>query len=466
MADTGFRAGALVLYGITGDLAEKMLLPALYRMAEQGFLDEPVVGVTRGDWTPERLRGHAYDAISAAGPVDEEVFAGFADLLRIASVDYDDSATYARITEQVPGVDHLAHYLAIPPSFFATVARGLAEAGLNTDARFIVEKPFGQDLASARALQAELTRYFPEERIRRVDHFLGKDVIEDLLVFRCANPIMNAVLDRTHVRSVQITMAEDFDVAGRGSFYDAVGALRDVVQNHLLQMLAYFIMEAPRSGDARDVLDEKARALRAVRAVAPEDCVRGQYDGYLETEGVAPDSTTETYAALRAYVDTERWSGVPFTIRVGKNMAARSLELIVELDKPLARLYHAQGAEIAAPNLIRFRLDPRSGVTFDLLAKRAGSGTGVERAAARLDFTCLSGDNVRAYVRILSDAITGDPRRFSRMDVVEECWRILEPVLASAARPLAYRPGGWGPAEADALVTDHRWFPLENAPTG
>ncbi|GAA2723090.1 glucose-6-phosphate dehydrogenase [Actinocorallia aurantiaca] len=462
MTDTESRAEALVLYGITGDLARRMLLPALYRMVEQDVLDEPVIGVTRGDWTPERLHRHAHESIAAAGPVDEEVFSRLADLLKVASVDYDDSTTYARIVEQAPGSEHFAHYLAIPPAFFVSVAKGLAEAGLNENARFIVEKPFGHDLASARALQTELTRYFPEERIRRVDHFLGKDAVENLLVFRFANPIMNAVLDRAHVRGVQITMAEDLDVADRGSFYDSVGALRDVVQNHLFQVLAYFIMEAPRSGGTQDVLDEKARTLRAVRAVAPEDYVRGQYAGYRETEGVAPDSTTETYAALRVHVDTERWSSVPFSIRAGKNLAAHSLELIVELDRPPARLYRARGAEDPAPNLIRFRLNPRPGVTLDLLAEQAGTGVG--RVSARLDLSPLSGEDVHAYVRILSGAITGDPRHFARMDVVEEFWRIVDGILAPATAPLPYRPGTWGPAEADALATGGRWLPLENAP--
>lgn len=439
----------LVLFGITGDLARKSLLPALYRLVQDGRLTEPIVGVVRGDWTLDKVRQRAREAVSARMPLDEEVFARFSDLLRVATVDYAKAETFQSIAEQANGP--LAHYLAVPPSLFATVAQNLAAAGLNQDARLVVEKPFGHDLASARALQAELTRYFPEERLRRVDHFLGKDVIEDLLVFRFANTLMSATLCSAHVRAVQITMAEDFDVADRGSFYDAVGALQDVVQNHLLQTLAFLIMEAPASDDPVATLDAKATALKAVRAVRQADYVRGQYAGYLDVQGVKPDSITETYSALRLYVDNGRWSGVPFTIRAGKSLPTKSLEIVVEL-------HPARGVPA---NLVRFRLDPDPGVTFDLLAKSAGTA-GTDQVAAKVDFTCLSGDDVRAYMHILGDAVSGDPRRFSRMDIVEECWRIVGDILTPTGEPISYPPGTWGPAEADRLTLDNRWYPLEN----
>ncbi|MFC4502494.1 MULTISPECIES: glucose-6-phosphate dehydrogenase [Streptomyces] len=459
---TAPRAGALVLFGITGDLARKMLLPALYQLARRGALTEPVVGVTRGGWTLDRLRRHAHDAVAAQGPVDEDAFTRFSGLLRLATIDYDDPGSFRSIAEQTAGCGHLAHYLAIPPVLYARAATCLAGAGLNENARLVVEKPFGHDLVSARELQSELTKYFPEERLRRVDHFLGKDVVEDLLTFRFANTLMRAVLDRHHVRSVQVTMAEDFDVADRGGFYDAVGCLRDVVQNHLLQTLAYFVMEAPRSGSAADTLTERARALKAVRTVRPEDYVRGRYAGYLDTEGVKPDSTTETYAALRTYVDTDRWSGVPFTIRAGKDMETTSTEIVVELDRPVPGHHHTQGAQTAGPNLVRFRLMPRSGVTFSLLAQHGGDGTLLDEVTVTTDFTRLTGSDTSAYEHILEDSLTGDPRRFCRMDMVEECWRIVGGLLTSEGKPVVYRPGSWGPAEADRLVTDERWFPLEN----
>ncbi|MFI6818260.1 glucose-6-phosphate dehydrogenase [Nonomuraea sp. NPDC050328] len=444
-------AGALVLFGVTGDLARKSLLPALYRLVADERLSVPVVGVVRGDWTPEKVRRRAREAISAHGRLDEEVFARFAELLRVAHVDYAEPDSFADIAEQTEGLGFLAHYLAVPPALFATVAANLAHVGLNDHARLVVEKPFGHDLASARALQAELTRSFPEERLRRVDHFLGKDVIEDLLVFRFANTLLSATLARPHVRSVQITMAEDFDVGERGSFYDEVGALQDVVQNHLLQTLAFLVMERPEGEEPEAMLAAKAAALKAVRAVPAGDYVRGQYAGYLDVAGVEPGSVTETYAALRLYVGTDRWDGVPFTIRAGKAMAATTLEIVVEL----------RPADAADPNLVRFRLSPDPGVTFDLLAKSARRAE-PDHVAARVDFTCLSGDDVRAYERVLADAVSGDPRRFARMDQVEECWRIVADLLDPAGEPVVYRPGGWGPEEADRLTLDGHWFPLEN----
>ncbi|MFK0110699.1 glucose-6-phosphate dehydrogenase [Streptomyces sp. NPDC091217] len=458
------RADALTLFGITGDLAKKMLLPALYDLTRQGFLDIPVIGVGRSDWDDERLRRHAHDVLSASEvPLDEGAFDKFAARLSYARVDYDDLATFTALAGRVRSLGFLTHYVALPPATYSVIAQRLAEAGLADDARLVVEKPFGYDLRSARALQSRLTEHFPEERLRRVDHFLGKDVIENLLTSRFANTAIDAMMDRRSVRSVQITMAEDFDVADRGGFYDATGCLRDVVQNHLLQMLAYLVMDAPRTGTAADVLEERIRALRAVRTVQPEDYVRGQYAGYLDVQGVAPGSTTETYCALRTWVDLDRWSGVPFSIRAGKAMAATAIEIIIELDRPVAGYYHTARTQQAPPNVLRFRISPRAGVTLDLLAQNEAEATEVNQVSATVDFAHLTGSNSVAYTHILADAITGDPRRFTTMDMAEELWRIVGQVLDLPGATHRYDFGSWGPAEADRLATDGRWLPLEQA---
>ncbi len=460
MADTANdvgRADALVLFGITGDLAQKMVLPALYGLVSQGFGLCRIVGTTRGEWSLERLRDHVRAAVSAHRHVDEVTLAELLGLLRVVQVDYDDPASFRNIARETEGCHTLVHYLAIPPVSYAGAARSLAEAGLNEGARLVVEKPFGHDLASARALEAELTRYFPEESLRRVDHYLGKESIENLLTFRAANTLIDVILHRHHVRSVQLTAAEDFDVADRGGFYDDTGCLRDVVQNHLLQTLAYFAMETPRTGSASDVLAERTRVLKAVRTVLPEDYVRGQYDGYQDTKGVAPGSTTETYAALRLYVDTDRWSGVPFAIRAGKNLPVTATEIAVELNRPIPGYHHTACAQTAAPDLLCLRIEPEADVVFHLLARHGENETVVDELATTLDFPHLTGENPRAYERVIAGAITGDHSRFPGMDAVEECWRIVGDLLDPADKPIAYQPGTWGPAEAARLVPDGRW---------
>lgn len=457
------RGDALVLFGITGDLAKKMLLPALFRLSLRGVLPERVVGVTHGGWTLERLRAHAHDSVADHGPFDEGDFARFAGALRLATIDYDDPGSFRSIAEQADGCRILVHYLAIPPNLYARAAECLAQAGLNGEARLAVEKPFGQDLASARALQADLTRHFPDERLLRVDHFLGKDAVENLLAFRFANTMLSGVLQRPLMRSVQITLAEDFGVEDRGGFYDGTGALRDVAQNHLLQMLAYFVMEAPRTGSAQDILNERVRALKAVRTVLPEDCVLGQYAGYLDVPGVRPQSRTETYAALRTWVDTDRWAGVPFTIRTGKALARTATEIVVEFHRPTPRYYHTACTQDATPDLVRLRISPRPGASFHLFVQRPGDPSQVEPVTAAVDFTGLSGDNVTAYEYVLADALAGDPRRFTRMDLVEESWRIVGDILDPGTAPLPYEPGGSGPEQAERLTTDGRWLPYADA---
>ncbi|MEV1000344.1 glucose-6-phosphate dehydrogenase [Nonomuraea sp. NPDC050202] len=448
------QAGALVLFGITGDLARKMLLPALYRLTADSRLDLPVIGVAKTDLDLDGLREHAREA---CGGVRDAAFEKLAGNLRLVTGDYRDPATFERLREETSGKGFLVHYLAVPPVLFAAVAEGLAGVGLNRDARLVVEKPFGHDLGSARELNGELLRHFDEDHLRRVDHFLGKEPVEDLMVFRFANMLLEPIWNRSHIRSVQITMAEDFDIRDRGAFYDANGTVRDVVQNHLLQLLAILAMDPPPSTDARAQLDEKWRVLRAVQAIDPADVVRGQYTGYLDTDGVRPGSTTETFVALRAYIDNWRWAGVPWCIRSGKALPTTDLEVVAELRRPPVTMFSDGGAP-ESPNLIRFRLQPDAGVTFDLLAKEPGKQH-ARPVPVSVDFTKVLGPMEAAYERILLDAVSGDPRRFARFDLVEESWRIVQPVLGLDEAPLPYEKGSWGP-EAAAEIAPGGWHEI------
>ncbi|MBO2448223.1 glucose-6-phosphate dehydrogenase [Actinomadura barringtoniae] len=456
----GPKADALVLFGITGDLAKKMLLPALYRLTARGELNVPVIGVAKSDWDDEALRSHAREAIADVYEVDDEVFGRLADKLSIETGDYTDGATFSRLRDRVRDHGFLSHYLAIPPSLFATVAEGLAGVGLNENARLVVEKPFGHNLASARALNAELQKYFDEDHLLRVDHFLGSEPVDGLMIARFANTLLEPLWNRSYIDNVQISLSEDFDVADRGSFYDSVGALRDVVQNHLLQVLAYLIMEPPSSPDAQAWLNEKQRALSAVRAIDPADVVRGQYEGYLGVEGVKPGSTTETFIALKLLIDNWRWAGVPFYIRSGKCMSVSSTEVIVELRRPPVTLFKTAEGE-APPNLLRFRMEPKAGMTFDLLVEQPGNEDKPVPVPLSVDFSTVLGPGEMPYEHILSGAISGNPELFTRFDLVEESWRIVEPILDPPETPEPYAVGTDGPAPAETLPGSNGWHVLE-----
>ena len=451
-------ADALVLFGATGDLARKKLFPALYRLSCRDSLDVPVVGVALSDWDDAGLRAYAGEAVDAAVPeVDPTSFQRLAERLSFVSGDYADTTTFDRLAERVGNARHPLHYLAIPPVLFPTVIEGLRRVGVHTNARVVIEKPFGRDLPSARQLNATLHAAFPEPAILRIDHYLGKEPVENLLAFRFANSFFEPIWNRNYVASVQVTMAEGFGVEGRGGFYDSVGAVRDVVQNHLLQVVAFLAMEPPAGDSAEALRDEKVKVVRAMRPIDCDHLVRGQYLGYTDEPGVTPDSTVETFAALRFAIDSWRWAGVPFYVRAGKAMAATALEAVVELREPPRQLYAGAGAPAPHANLLRFRLGRDDGVTLTVQAKTPGDVPATRPVDLRVDFETALGERQDAYERLLADALAGDPRRFARQDMVEEAWRVVTPAIENPGPLHRYKPKTWGPPEADRVLGGDHW---------
>jgi len=454
------KADVLVLFGITGDLARKLVLPALYRLVERGELTVPVIGVALTDLDTDGLRHHVAECVRAAfDDVDDAILTRMVERTELVAGDYADPSVFSRLADAVGPDAFAVHYLAVPPSLFGTVADGIAAVGLAPRSRLIVEKPFGHDLASARALNERLSEHYPEDRLFRVDHFLGKEPVEDLLVLRFANTLLETLWDREWIDHFEITMAEDFDVADRGSFYDAVGTVRDVVQNHLLQVLALVLMEPPLSEGADDQRDAKNRLLRAIRAVDPAEAVRGRYDGYTDTPGVAAGSTTETYVALTLHVDNWRWSGVPVYLRAGKALPVTLLDVVAVLRTPPQPLFTGTpGAPL--PNLARLRLQPDAGINFMLLAKRPGNADVAEPIPVAVEFRKVLGPVHAAYERIFADALAGDPAHFARMDNLEEAWRIVGPILDAKDTPEPYAKGTWGPDAAATLPGAGGWVEL------
>jgi glucose-6-phosphate 1-dehydrogenase len=446
-------ADALVIFGISGDLAKKMTFRSLYRLEARGLLTCPVVGVAVDDWSVDHLRDHARESIQATGEqLDQQVFDRFAARLHYVSGDFADEQTYARVADALKDFSQPVFYLEIPPSLFATVIKGLAEQKLLASGeRVVVEKPFGHDLASARALAADLHQYLDESQLYRIDHFLGKMGLQELLYLRFGNTMLEPVWNRNYLACVQITMAESFGVEDRGHFYDPVGALRDVVVNHLFQLLAEAAMEPPAGNDPETLKDSKLAVFRAMADADPTHYVRGQYDGYRQIDGVAEGSETETYAAMRLEVDSWRWAGVPFLIRTGKRLPVTQTELRLVFKHP-PRLHFVTGDHRRPqPSQIVVRLDPSTGIRVILDAMRADR-TGPAEIQLDMEFAQEGGEGATPYEVLLHAAVTGDSTHFTRQDMVEETWRIIQPLLDHPPEVHPYDQGSWGPREADKLA--------------
>jgi glucose-6-phosphate 1-dehydrogenase len=454
-------ADALVLFGATGDLAKRKLFPALYHLERRSLLKVPVVGVARSDWTDEAFRQHAHDAVITAIPdATASTIESLCRRLDLIQGDYSDPATWTGLRDALDKhhSKQAVFYMAIPPTMFPTVAEGLASVGLNERGRIVVEKPFGRDLQSAQELNETLHSVFPEERIFRIDHYLGKESVEDLLVFRFSNALLEPVWNRNYVRSVQITMSERIGVEGRGSFYDGVGAIRDILQNHLLQVAALVAMEPPVGPDSKFLQDEKAKVFAAMRPIDPAHLVRGQYVGYRDEAGVAPDSQVETFVATRLEIDSWRWAGVPWYVRCGKGLAANATDVVVEFRDPPSLLFDEAGGPQPHRNLVRFRLGSNDGVTFTLQAKTPGQHLDSQDVDVAVDFAAALGERREAYERLLDDALAGSSRRFAREDIVEQTWRVTEPSLDHPGPVHPYFRGSWGPSEADRILGGDLWF--------
>ena len=450
-------ADALVIFGVTGDLAHKMIFPALYAMAKRGMLKVPVVGVASSKLSMVQLRKRVRDSISQAGKIDDRTALDhLLSQLQYVSGDYNDPATFITLKQKLVTAKRPAYYLAIPPALFAAVIKNLGASGLAKQARVIVEKPFGRDLASARELNRIALSVFAEDSIFRIDHYLGKEAIMNILYFRFANSFLEPIWNRDNVASVQITLSEDFGVKGRGAFYESAGCLRDVIQNHLFQVVALLAMEAPAYQGFGAVHNEKAKVFQAMRPLVPDDVVRGQYTGYRKEPGVAKKSDVETFCALRLYIDSWRWAGVPWYLRSGKFLASTAAEVLVELKAPPQRLFDDSHPVNGRTNYLRFRLSPDSAIALAARVKCDGKAFVGEQRELYLQDEHQGAET--PYERLLSDAMAGDGALFTREDAVEAAWAVVDPVLETHHPVLPYKPGSWGPKQAEALIAaDGRW---------